>query len=242
MGVSIQVYRCRIGIFAASNSSVYSKSSPPTCPTSPSRWPGWAWSACLVIVLSTLPLAVHYDLQNPMQYFPNPGSTRSSTPSGSSWTSSWRPSSGCHLTSACTPPWSQPPWPSSPATRPCRTYSTQKLPLPSSHQSFTNYIFQLSKVERNFIARMEHGNRSQRGRGIKLLHWNKGPSFLKNKHHEVETLIEGHTPHVLGLSEANLKANHNLSEVQHSDYNLHTCRTLENRDISISRVVVYTHQ
>ena len=74
------------------------------------------------------------------------------------------------------------------------------------------------------------------------MHWNKGPSYLKNKHHEVETLIEGHAPHVLGLSEANFKADHNLSEVQHSDYNLHTCSTLENSDLAISRVVVYTHQ
>ena len=216
MGVSIQAYRCRIGIFAASNSSVYSKSSPPTCTASPSRCPGWVWSACLVIVLSTLPLVVHYDLQSPMQYFPNPSSSRSCTPPGSSWTSSWRPSSGCHLTS---PPWSQPPWPYSPypATGPFRTHSTQRVTFPSNHpmniQSFTNFIFQLSKVEINFFARMEHGNRSQRGRGIKLLHWNKGPSFLKNKHHEVETLIEGHTPNVLGLSEANIRADHNLSNI-----------------------------
>ena len=69
-----------------------------------------------------------------------------------------------------------------------------------------------------------------------------GPSSLRNKQHEVETLIEGHTPHVLGLSEANFKAEHNLGEVQHSDYNFHTCPTLENSDLAISRVVVYTHQ
>ena len=34
----------------------------------------------------------------------------------------------------------------------------------------------------------------------------------------------------------------NLGEVQHSDYNFHTCPTLENSDLAISRVVVYTHQ
>ena len=30
--------------------------------------------------------------------------------------------------------------------------------------------------------------------------------------------------------------------MQHTEYNLHTCPTLENSDLSISRVVVYTHQ
>ena len=239
MGVSIQVYRCRIGTFAASKSSKFSTRSPPTCSACPSCFPGWSWSVCLVLVLFTLPLLVHHDLARPMQYFPKPCTTSSGTLPDSSWASPW----GCRHQASHTPPWSLPPWPSLP-----NTGTSQRLPCPTTHpmmnkQSFiTNFAFQLSKVKQNFIARMLHGNRSQRGRGIKLLHWNKGPSYLRNKQHEVETLIEGHKPHVLGLSEANFKAEHNLNEVQHNDYNLHTCPTLENSDLAISRVVVYTHQ
>ena len=178
MGVSIQVNRCRIGTFAASTKSVHSKSSLSTCPASHSRWPGWAWSACLVLVLCALPLVVQHDLPSHMQYFPNSG-----TLSGSSWTSTWSAGNRCSSASACTPPWSLPPWPSSPypAIAPYTTYCNQRLPSPTNHpmnrQYFTNFVFQLSKVELNFMARMKHGNRSQRGRGIKLLHWNKGPSF-----------------------------------------------------------------
>ena len=64
---------------------------------------------------------------------------------------------------------------------------------------------------------------SQRGHGIKLVHWNKGPSYLINKHQEVEIILANHTPHVLGLSEANLKMGHDQSLIQHQDYDLHTC-------------------
>ena len=94
---------------------------------------------------------------------------------------------------------------------------------------------------RNKEARMIHGNRGQRGHGIKILHWNKGPSFLQNKHQDIETIIAGHTPHVLGLSEANFKTDHDASLVQHRDYNFHTCSTLQNQGLGISRVAVYTH-
>ena len=89
---------------------------------------------------------------------------------------------------------------------------------------------------------MTHGNRSQRGHGIKLIHWNKGPSFLANKHNEIETIVSNHRPHVMGLSEANLKREHDQSLVQHQDYDLHICDTLNNPELGISRIVVYSHK
>ena len=86
---------------------------------------------------------------------------------------------------------------------------------------------------------MTHGNR--REHGIKIVHWNKGPSYLQNKHHDIETIIAGHKPHVLGLSEANLRDFHDFADVQFTDYQLHTASTLNNRELRVSRVVVYTH-
>ena len=100
----------------------------------------------------------------------------------------------------------------------------------------------LSSKDRNSYAKMVNGNRGARGAGIKLLHWNKGPSYLYNKHHDIETIIAGHHPHVLGLSEANLKNDHDLSLVQHENYDLHTSPTAHNPDLATSRVVVYTHK
>ena len=46
---------------------------------------------------------------------------------------------------------------------------------------------------------------------------------------------------MLGLSEANFRAVHDKTNVQLSDYSLHTAQTLENPDLLVSRVVGYTH-
>ena len=54
-------------------------------------------------------------------------------------------------------------------------------------------------------------------------------------------MIAGHHPHILGLSEANLRSNADLTLVQHDDYQLHTAPTMTNTELGISRVVVYTH-
>ena len=97
----------------------------------------------------------------------------------------------------------------------------------------------LTKKDRNLIAKITHGNR--REKGLKILHWNKGPSFLQNKHREIESIIAAHKPHILGLSEANLWKNQDLLSCQYPDYKLHTCSTAENSELGVSRVVVYTH-
>ena len=100
----------------------------------------------------------------------------------------------------------------------------------------------LTSRDRNFLAKMINGNRGTRGAGIKLLHWNKGPAFLHNKHDEIETIIAGHHPHVLGLSEANFRNDHDLALVQHENYDLHLSPTSSNPALNTSRVVVYTHK
>ena len=76
----------------------------------------------------------------------------------------------------------------------------------------------ISHRKHNKLIKSINGNRGHKGHGIKLAHWNKGPGYLTNSHTEVETIISKHQPHLLGLSEANLKASHDLSLVQHSDY------------------------
>ena len=64
---------------------------------------------------------------------------------------------------------------------------------------------------------------------------------MENKFNDIETIIDGHRPHVLGLSEANLRAGHDQTNVQLAEYCLHTAQTLDNPDLLVSRVVVYTH-
>ena len=113
----------------------------------------------------------------------------------------------------------------------------KSVALTLNHSSY----FWLSRKQRNSLIKSLNGNRKQRGHGIKISHWNKGPSYLQNKHQEIETIIAGHQPHMLGLSEANLWAEHDQHLVQHTDYNLHVCSTIDNPDLGVSRVVVYTH-
>ena len=57
---------------------------------------------------------------------------------------------------------------------------------------------------------MVNGNKKEKG--IQIIHWNKGPSFLENKFNEIETVISDHKPHMLGLSEANLRAVHDKTK------------------------------
>jgi hypothetical protein len=91
----------------------------------------------------------------------------------------------------------------------------------------------------NFYARYTYGNRQ--ARGIKIAHLNKGPGHLANKINDIENVISGLHPHILGISEANLFQCHDIQDVQIPNYNLHTCPTLSNPDLGYSRVVVYIH-
>ena len=91
----------------------------------------------------------------------------------------------------------------------------------------------------NFQSRYVNGNR--KNSGIKISHWNKGPGHLQTKMPEIKNIVNGLHPHILGLSEANLKQSHDQNLVQLTDYVLHTCPTLSNPSLNTSRVVVYTH-
>ena len=91
----------------------------------------------------------------------------------------------------------------------------------------------------NFYARYTNGNKSNKG--IKLSHWNAGSAFLENKVNEIETLISGHHPHLLGISEANLRKDHNIGNCMIEDYELITSKTMNNLNLQVSRVVVYKH-
>ena len=46
--------------------------------------------------------------------------------------------------------------------------------------------------------------------------------------YEIEQVISEVHPHVLGISEANLKSDHDIQNVQLEEYDLITCKTLQN--------------
>ena len=106
--------------------------------------------------------------------------------------------------------------------------------------TWTSQISKARFTNHNFWARYTHGN--GRGIGLRIVHWNKASSFLANKKDELAIIIDKYKPHVFGLSEANFFDNHDQDAVQFPDYTLHTCPTLLNPDLKVSRVVVYTHK
>ena len=91
------------------------------------------------------------------------------------------------------------------------------------------------------MAHTTNGNRGQRGKGINCVYWNKGPSFLCNKQLDIETIVERHKPHVLGLGEANFRHDHDLEDVQLPGYTLHLDSSVNNPNLGMARVAVYTH-
>ena len=112
------------------------------------------------------------------------------------------------------------------------------LVYPISYQQ-VSYYSELS----NFTARYIYGNRSSRqSNGLKIAHLNKGSGFLVTKMSDIENAISNLKPHLLGVSEANLYQNHDVSAVQLSDYSLLKCPTIFNADLGYSRVVVYVHK
>ena len=91
------------------------------------------------------------------------------------------------------------------------------------------------------MAHIKNGNNCQRGKGVTCVYWNKGPSFLKNKMLDIETIVQTHKPHVPSIGEANLRHDHDLQDVQLDGYTLHVDSCVGNPSLGIARVVVYTH-
>ena len=99
-----------------------------------------------------------------------------------------------------------------------------------------------TKSKMNQMAHSINGNRGQRGKGITLAYWNKGPSLLTNKQDDLETIIADHRPHILGLGEANFRHDQHIEDVNIPGYNLHLDSGLDNDQVGgIARVAVYTH-
>ena len=98
----------------------------------------------------------------------------------------------------------------------------------------------LFKMVTNFENRYLFGNR--KSAGIRICHWNKGGSHLKNKMQEVRNIVGEVHPHILGLSEANFIKDHDHNLVQIQDYDLHLPLSHADPDLNCSRIVAYTHK
>ena len=96
------------------------------------------------------------------------------------------------------------------------------------------------KIDHNFLAKYKYGNKNKGG--MKIIHWNAGGGFLKNKLAEIEVVISKFKPHIFGISEAWFKMNQCMDDIEIKDYKVYLAKTLENTDLNVSRVAVYVHK
>ena len=118
----------------------------------------------------------------------------------------------------------------------------------NEHQSSSylklNLNYKLSRLRNlgywtnvNFLARYKFGNKNKGG--LKIMHWNAGGGYLKNKINEIETVIATYKPHVLGISESCFMEEHDRNEIEIENYDVFLSRTLENPNLMASRLAVY---
>ena len=73
-------------------------------------------------------------------------------------------------------------------------------------------------IDVNFESKYKYGNRQKTG--IKIMHWNAGGKHLINKLTNIESVINGYKPSILGISESNFFARHDINDVQIENYKL----------------------
>ena len=107
------------------------------------------------------------------------------------------------------------------------------------HRSIAVGTKSVEIVDHNFESRYKFGNKKKNG--VKIMHWNPGSKHLHNKKGNIESVINGYKPHILGVSESNFLNHHDINDVQIENYKLILSDTLANENIKASRVAVYVH-
>ena len=92
----------------------------------------------------------------------------------------------------------------------------------------------------NFYARYTYGNRNKGG--LKIMHWNAGGGFLRNKMENIEQVIEKYHPHIFGISESQFRKDHDINDIKINGYEVHLSKSLDNPDLALSRLAVYVHK
>ena len=89
----------------------------------------------------------------------------------------------------------------------------------------------------NRMQKRTHGNR--KNRELKVMSWNSGHSYLVNQINDVKWLLQEKQPHVLFVSESNLRRSHDRSLVEIDGYNLHPSCMINSPEKEVSRIVAY---
>ena len=89
----------------------------------------------------------------------------------------------------------------------------------------------------NRSQKMKYGNR--KNRELRIVSWNSGHTYLINQMNEVKMLVQEKSPHILFVSESNLRRSHDKEKVELDGYGLQTTRMIRCLDRQASRLVAY---
>ena len=90
------------------------------------------------------------------------------------------------------------------------------------------------------INREMHAKNGNRKGGLRLAHWNMGGSFLPNKMRELEREIQMRQPSIIGISEANLRDDIEMNEVNIDGYDMYT--SMVPKEGKMKRLVTYVRE
>ena len=115
--------------------------------------------------------------------------------------------------------------------------------LPTDISTYYGYLVPICTIELilgNDINSVIHnitGNFKESN--LLMMHWNAGPAFLERKLHNIEAIVSDKKPHIIGISEANLRREVDKLEVNIEGYILEYLEALENDEVNLSRLCVY---
>ena len=85
-------------------------------------------------------------------------------------------------------------------------------------------------INHNFLSRITYGNREKKT-GISICQWNAGSGLLRNSMEEVLQVIEDEQPLVLGITEALVRPDCDMSELSVEGYHTYVADTINNPDL-----------
>ena len=75
-------------------------------------------------------------------------------------------------------------------------------------------------------------------KGLKIMHWNKGSKFLINKVHDIKSLLEVNKPHILSLSEAQIRKE-DMDLLHFEDYNMEVDNLIDTNKMARSCMLIH---
>ena len=103
-----------------------------------------------------------------------------------------------------------------------------------NHNLIPKKVKSKSHRKHNKQIKIENGNI----KGLKILHWNKGPSHLINFTHIIDNILEKHNPSILCLNEANIKPEH-IKDLEFTDYKIEVDNLINDRGLARTAVIIH---